>query len=62
MKLNNARQFGVIYHGQQADGTAGAQTPMCGGRSYLRQGVILLPPPKDIIYNIREQLDDDGEM
>jgi len=33
MKSSNQTLFCVVYGGQQADGTDGAQTPMCGGRS-----------------------------
>jgi len=35
--------------------------PMCGGRSYLPLYDILRPPAKDMIDDIREQSDDDGE-
>jgi len=33
MKLKNPTLFGVVYRGQQANGSAGAQTSMDGGRS-----------------------------
>ena len=51
----------VVYHGQRADGTAGGQTPMCGGCSYLPLGDILPPPAEDMINDIGEESDDDGE-
>jgi len=41
--------IGVVYHGQQADGTPGAQTPMRGGRSCLPVDDILQPPSENII-------------
>jgi len=61
MKLCNPTLFCVVYHGQHADGTDGAQTPMRGGCSYLPLGDILLPPAKDMIDDIGEESDDDGE-
>jgi hypothetical protein len=62
MKLCSPTLFCVIYRGQQADGTDGAQTPMRGGRSYLPLDDILPPPAEDIIDDIREESDDDGKM
>ena len=44
------------------DGTAGAQISMRGGRSFLRLDNILPPPAKDMIDDIGEESDDDGEM
>jgi hypothetical protein len=61
MILRNRIIRWVVYYGQQADTTAGAQTPMNGGRSYLPLDDILPPPAKNMIKNIREESDDDGE-
>jgi len=61
MKLSNPMLFCVVYRGQQTDSTAGAQTPMCGGHSYLPLDDIIPPPAKDMIDDIREESDDDGE-
>jgi len=54
MKWNNPMLFWVISCGQQAEGTAGTQTPMCGGHSYLPLDDILWPPAEDIINDIGE--------
>jgi len=62
MKSSNSRVFRVVHWAQQADGTDGAQTPMDAGCSYLPLDDILPPPAEDIIENIREKLDHDGEM
>jgi hypothetical protein len=62
MKLSNPPLVSVVYHGQQADRTDGAQTPMRGGRSYVPLDDILSPPAEDVIDDIGEELDDDGEM
>ena len=61
MKLSNPTLFCVVYRGQQADGTDGAQTPMRGGRSYLPLDDILPPPAEDMINDIGEESDDEGE-
>jgi len=61
MKLSNPTLFCVVYRGQQADGTDGAQMPMRGGRSYLPLNDILPPPAEDMIDDIGEESDDDGE-
>jgi len=61
MKLSNPTLFWVVYRGQQANCTDGAQTPMLGGRSYLPLDDILPPPAEDMIDNIGEESDDDGE-
>jgi hypothetical protein len=61
MKLSNPTLFCVVYRGQQADGTDGAQTPMRGGRSYLPLDDILPPPAEDMIDDIGEESVDDGE-
>jgi hypothetical protein len=57
MILYNPTIFCIIYCGQQANGTAGAQTPLCGGYSYLSLHDILPLPANDMINNIREKLD-----
>ena len=62
IKWSNPTLFCVVYRRQQADGTDGAQTPMRGGRSYLPLDDILSPPAEDIIDDIGEESDDDGEM
>jgi len=62
MKLSNAMLFCVVYYSQQADSTAGAQTPIDGGRSYLPLDDILPVPAEDMFNDIGEGLDDDGEM
>jgi hypothetical protein len=62
IKLNKQTLFLRHYRGQQSYGTAGAQTPMCGGPRYLPLDDILSPPAKDMIDDIREQSDDDSEM
>jgi len=61
MILSNPTLFNVVYRGQQADGTAGGQTPMCGGRSHLPLDDILPPPAEDMIDDIGEESDDVGE-
>ena len=61
MKKSKPTLVCVVYRGQQADGTDGAQTPMRGGLSYLPLDDILPPPAKDMIDHIGEELDDDGE-
>jgi len=61
MKVNNRMLFGVIYCGQQANSTSGAQTPLRGGRSYRPLDDIFLPPHKDMIDDIWEELDVDAE-
>jgi len=61
MKLSNSMVFCVIYRGQQADGTAGVQTPMSGGRSYLPLDGILPPPAEDMIGDIMGESQHNGE-
>jgi len=61
MKLNNAMPLHVVYHGQQTNGTSGAQTHMHGGRSYLPLDDILPPPHGDMIKDIEERSDNDAE-
>ena len=60
-KLCNPTRFCVVYRGQTGDGTDGAQTPMCGGRSCPPLHDIPPPPAEDMIDHIREESDDDGE-
>jgi hypothetical protein len=61
MKFNILTIFLIVYLGQHANGTAGAQTAMHGGCSYLPLDDILTPPAKDVIDDIGEELDDDVE-
>jgi hypothetical protein len=61
IKLSNPTLFCLIYHSQQADSTDGALTPMRGGHSYLPLNNILPPPAEDVIDDIQEESDDDGE-
>jgi len=60
-KLSNPTLFCGVYRGQQADGTDGAQMPMRGGRSYLPLDDILPPLAEDMIDDIGEESDNDGE-
>jgi len=62
MKVNNPTLFCVVHHCQQADGTAGAQMHMRGGRSYHALDNILPPPTEHMIDNIKKESDDDAEM
>jgi len=61
IKSSNPKLCRVVYRGQQANGTDGAQTPMHGGRSYLPLDDIFPPPAEDMIDDIGEELHDDGE-
>jgi len=61
MKFSNQKLFCVAYHGQQEDGTACAQTQMRSGPSYLPLNDILPPPANNMIDDIGEELDDNGE-
>jgi len=61
MKLSNSTLCCVVHCGQRTDGTDGAQTLMHGGRSYLPLDDILPPPAEDMINDIGEKSDDDGE-
>jgi len=60
MRLRNPTLFCVVYRGQQANGTDGAQMPMRGGRSYFPLDDILQPPAEDMIDDIGEESDNDG--
>jgi len=60
IKFINPTIFWLLYHGQQAKGTSGAQTLMRGGRSYDPLDVILPPPAQYIIDDIGEESDDDA--
>jgi len=62
MESSNPTLFCVIHGAQQADGTAGAQTPMCGSRTNLPPDDIRLPPAKDMMNDLREESDEDGKM
>ena len=55
MKLINPTHFYVVYHGQHANGTSGAQMRMLGGHSYLPLDEILPPPAENMIDNIKEE-------
>jgi hypothetical protein len=61
MKFSNQMLCCVVYRGQQSDSTDGAQTPMYCGRSYLPLDDILPPPAEDMIDDIGEESDDDGD-
>ena len=61
MKLSKATLFYVVYCGQQADDTAGLLTPIRGGCSCLPVDDILPLPAEDMIDNIGEESDVDGE-
>ena len=60
MKSINGTLFCMVYPGQQADSTAGAQRPMCGGCSYHPLNDILPPPAENMIDDIGAESDDDG--
>jgi len=61
MKLYSLMHFCLVYHGQHADGTSGAQMPMCGGSSYHSLDDIFPPSAEYRIYDIGEESDDDAE-
>jgi len=61
MKLCNPTLFCIVYRGQQANCTAGAQTPKRGGRSYVPLDDILPHPAEDMIDDSGEELAHDGE-
>jgi hypothetical protein len=61
IELSNPMLFCVMYHGQHADGTDGAQTLMRGGLSDLPLDEILPPSAEDMIDIIGDESDDDGE-
>ena len=54
-EIKQPNAFCVVYHCHQADATAGAQTPMRGGRSYLHLDDILPPPAEDMIDTIGDE-------
>jgi hypothetical protein len=62
MKSCNLMGICIVYHGQVADRTAGAQMPMRGGHSYFPLNDILPAAAEDMIDNIGEESDDDGEI
>jgi hypothetical protein len=61
MKLCNLTHFGVVYHSQKADSTAGGHTPMRGCHSSCYLDDILPRPVKDMMDDLVEQSNDDGE-
>jgi len=62
MKFHNKELFSVIYWGEQAYRTCGAQTPVHGGRSYLPVDAIFPPPVEDVIDNMGDEFNHDAEM
>jgi len=54
--------FCVVYRGQQAIATAGAQMPMRGGHTYHTPDDILPPAAVDIIDDMGEELDENRGM
>ena len=60
-KSSNLTRFWVVFHGQLADRTAGVQMPMRDGHSYLPLDDILQSAAEDMIDDIREESDDDGQ-
>jgi len=62
MKLSNPTLFWVAYQGRQPDGIAGAQTPIIGGCSHHPLGDSITPPAEDMINDIGQEWDVDGEM
>jgi hypothetical protein len=54
IKWNNPMLVCIVYCGQQADTTAGAQTPRHGGSSYLPLNDILPTIAKAMINDIGE--------
>ena len=61
MKLNSPMIFLVVYCGQQADVTSGAQTPTRGGENNVPLESIPPPAAENMIDNIREESDNDSE-
>jgi len=61
MKLSSPTHFCIIYCGQQADSTDGAQASICGSHSYLPLDVTLRLPAEDMIDDIGEEWHDNGE-
>jgi hypothetical protein len=61
MKFGNPTPMCFVNGGQSGDGTAGAEMLMCNRRSYLSLNDILPHLGNNMIDNIREELDDDGE-
>jgi hypothetical protein len=62
MNLSNPTHVCVVHCRQQADSTAGAQTPMRSGHTYRPLADILLPPAEERIDDIEEESDRDGKM
>jgi len=61
MIFRNPTLVRVVHLGLQTNSTPGAQTPMCGGRSYLPLDDILPTPAEDRINDIGVESDDEGE-
>jgi hypothetical protein len=62
MKLNNPTLFSIVHYGQEADSTAGTQTPIRVGRCYLHLDIILPPPAENMINHIGEGSYNDADM
>jgi hypothetical protein len=62
MKITIPMLHRVVYCGQQADDTAGSQTHMHGGHSYLPLHDIPPPPSDDMIDDIGVESENDCEM
>jgi len=62
MKLYNPTLFCVIYGSQQAGGTAAAKAPMHGGCSNVSPDDIVPHPAKDLIHDIGQESEENGEM
>jgi hypothetical protein len=62
MKLNNPTLFSIVHYGQQADSTAGTQTPIRVGRCILHLDIILPPPAENMINHIGEGSYNDADM
>lgn len=60
-ELCNTMHYCIVYHGYEADGTAGAQTLLLRSRSYSPWDSILPPPAEEMIYIDVEDWDDNGE-
>jgi len=62
MRLNNPKQFWVVYHRKQSDRTCGAQKPIHGSHRKPPLECIHRPPSEYRIDDIQESSDDDAEM
>jgi len=61
IKIHNLMLCSVVYRGQQADGTSGAQTSLGGGHSYRYLDDNLSPPAEHMMDNMGEESHDDAE-